>query len=452
MAGQLAKTAKIRALVDQPGTPGEQQAAAAALERVERVEPGLPATPIERAPLSDSAIKKLLRPEKGNKVYWDAALGGFGIRITAAGSRAFIIDYRTRGNGRQRRYTIGRFPNWTTGAARIEARRLRQLIDQGEDPLADIEQARTAPTVADLCDRFEREHLPRKRPGTKIAYERTLNLHIRPHFGLHTKVADVGYGDVDALHRKITATGGTYAANRTVAIVSSMFTLAMRWNMRPDNPVNPARGIERNPEIKRKRYLTGDELARLLKTLAAHPDKQSANIVRLLLLTGARKGEVFAMRWADVDLDETGIWTKLSSTTKQKADHVVPLSAPALQLLKEIQQQQIAKQRTLGTFVFPADSETGHTVDIKGFWDKLRRAAGIANLRMHDLRHSFASQLASNGESLLMIGALLGHSDPSSTHRYAHLFQNPQRVASEKVGAAIVAAEKLKRDGGRHER
>ena len=160
-----------------------------------------------------------------------------------------------------------------------------------------------------------------------------------------------------------------------------------------------------------------------------------------MLLTGARKGEVLSARWGDIDL-EAGIWTKLGSTTKQKSDHVAPLSAPALQLLKEIQQQQTAKQRTLGTFVFPADSESGHTVDIKGFWGKLRRDAGIANIRMHDLRHSFASQLASSGKSLLMIGALLGHSDPSSTARYAHLFQDPQRAASEKVGAAIAAADK----------
>jgi integrase len=223
--------------------------------------------------------------------------------------------------------------------------------------------------------------------------------------------------------------------------VSKMFSLALRWNMRPNNPVNPAKGIERNPEIKRKRYLTADELARILKALATHTDKQSANIIRLLLLTGARKGEALSARWEDIDL-KNGIWTKLGSTTKQKSDHVAPLSAPALQLLNEIRAQQAGMRRPLGTFVFPADSESGHTVDIKGFWGKLRRDAGITNLRMHDLRHSFASQLASSGESLLMIGALLGHADPSSTARYAHLFQDPQRAATEKVAAAITAADK----------
>ena len=435
MAGQSARTAKIRALVDQPGTAGEQQAAAAALERVGSK---APAIPTEREPLSDAFIKKLPRPEKGNKVYWDSTLGGFGIRITAGGARSFVLDYRVKGSGRQRRITIGAYPNWSTGAARIKARELRRRIDSGEDPLADFEEIRAAPTVAELADRFVSEHLPRKRPGTQLAYERTLNLYIRPHFR-HTKVADVGFADIDALHRKVTTAGGPYTANRTVAILSKMFSLAMRWNMRPDNPVNPARGIERNPEIKRKRYLKDDELSRLVKALATHADKQSANIVRLQLFTGARKGEIFSMRWAEVDLIK-GIWTKPASTTKQKADHVVPLSAPALQLLKEISKQQTEWRRVLGEFVFPGRDGTGHVVDVKGFWNKLRKAAGISDLRMHDLRHSFASELASGGASLPLIGALLGHSDPTTTARYTHLFTDPQRAAAEKVGAVIVAA------------
>jgi integrase len=391
--------------------------------------------------LTNEIIKELPLPERGNKVYWDSALSGFGIRITAGGARSFVFDYRVRVTGRRRRYTIGGFPNWTTGAARVEARELRRRVDNGEDPLADFEAARTAPTVAELADRFAKEHLPRKRPGTRIAYKNTLDIHIRPHFGLHMKVADVDFASIDALHRKVTEVGGPYAANRTVAIVSKMFSLAIRWNMRPDNPANPAKGIERNLEIKRKRYLNGDELARLVKALAAHSDTKSANIIRLLLLTGSRKGEVFAMRWSDLDLS-TGIWTKPGSTTKQKTDHVVPLSAPALQLLNEIHKQQTAKRQVLGEFVFESDSETGHVVDIKQFWTKICQNAGITNLRPHDLRHSFASELASGGASLLMIGALLGHSDPTTTARYAHLFVDPQRAAAEKVGATIVAAGK----------
>jgi integrase len=392
----------------------------------------------EREGLTEAIIKRLAKPATGNKVYYDADVPGFGIRITAGGTKAFIFNYRVRGTGRERRITVGRYPNWTVGAARKEARQLQQTVDQGGDPLGDIETERSAPTVADLCDRFEAEHLPRKRAGTIQAYKLILTKHIRPHFGAHTKVADVVFSDIDALHRKISKSGAPYAANRTHAVLSKMFSLAVRWNMRRDSP---CRGIERNYEAKRKRYLSGDELARLTAALADWPDRQFANIVRMLLLTGARRGEVLAMRWADVDLG-TGTWTKPASTTKQRVDHVVPLSAPARQLLAEIQTQQASEHRALGEFVFPSHGATGHTVEIWYAWLALCKSAGIANLRLHDLRHSFASQLASGGASLPLIGALLGHSNPTTTHRYAHLFDDPQRAAVERVGAIIDAAGK----------
>jgi integrase len=352
----------------------------------------------------------------------------------AAGTTAFIFNYRVRGTGRERRITIGRFPNWTVGAARKEARRLQQMVDQGGDPLGDIEAERNAPTVADLCDRFGEEHLPRKRPGTIQAYRLILAKHIRPHFGAHAKVSEVVFADIDALHRKISRSGAPYAANRTIAVLSKMFSLATRWGMRPDNPV---RGIERNYEQKRKRYLSGDELARLTKALAA-PDKQFANIIRMLLLTGARRGEVLSMRWADLDL-AVGTWTKPASTTKQKADHAVPLSAPARQLLSEIRDERAKKHpnQPLGEFVFPSHRASGHVVDIWPSWVALCKAAGIDRLRIHDLRHSFARQLASSGASLPLIGALLGHSNPTTTHRYSHLFDDPQRAAVERVAAII---------------
>ena len=145
------------------------------------------------------------------------------------------------------------------------------------------------------------------------------------------------------------------------------------------------------------------------------------------------------MRWDQVDF-ESGTWTKPGATTKQKTDHVVPLSAPARQLLSEIRERQTAKKKVLPEFVFPGAGNTGHVVEIKKAWRSLCKAADIHGLRIHDLRHSFASQLASGGASLPLIGALLGHTQPSTTHRYAHLFQDPQRAAVEKVAAIIAAA------------
>jgi integrase len=383
--------------------------------------------------LTDSLVSNLTPPDHGNRIVYDAIVPGFGIRVTAAGNRSFILNYRVKGSGRERRYTIGSAASWTVAAARKEAKRLRVVIDGGGDPQGDIDTDREAPTMADLIQRFEQEHLPRKRPGTVSAYQFILRKHIEPHFGLHTKVADVQFSDCDALHRKITKAGSPYAANRTLAVLSMMFELACRWQMRSDNPT---KHIERNIEMKRQRYLSADELAALLKALAEYPNQKVANIFRLLLMTGARRGEVRSMRWENLDLKK-GTWSKPASTTKQKADHVVPLSAPARQLLSEI---DAAQRDARSDWVFPSSRGDGHIINLKDDWARLMRAAAITGLRTHDLRHSFASQLASGGASLPFIGRLLGHADPKTTQRYAHLFDDPLRAAVERVGAIYSGA------------
>jgi integrase len=391
--------------------------------------------------LTDALVRHLPLPEKNSKVHYDGDIPGFGVRITAAGARSFILRYRTRGAGRERTFTVGSAANWQTTAARAEAKRLRRLIDQGGDPVGDIEAEREAPTMAHLCDRFLAEHVTSLRLGTAYAYRMLVDNHVRPFFGQHAKVDDVVYADCDALHRNITKSGTPYAANRCVAVLSKMFSFAIRLNIRTDG-VNPARGVRRNYEQKRKRYLRGDELARLTTALASHPNQQSANIVRLILLTGCRRGEAMSARWADFDL-AAGTWSKPGSSTKQWEDHVAPLSAPARQLLSEIRAQQAAENRQIGPWVFPSTGASGHVVELARTWRAICESAGIVeNLRIHDLRHSFASQLASGGASLPLIGALLGHSSPSTTHRYAHLFDDPQRAAAEKVGAVIAAAGK----------
>jgi integrase len=381
--------------------------------------------------LTDSLVRGLDPRARGNRIVYDSAVPGFGIRVTAAGAKSFVINYRVKGSGRERRYTIGAFPSWSVSEARTEAKRLRRQIDGGGDPLGDIEDQRAAPTMKDLIERFEAEHLPRKRPGTAHAYRLILKNHIAPHFGAHTKVEEIVFADIDALHRKTTAAAGPYAANRTLAVVAKMFSLAVKWGLRE---TNPCRGIERNTESKRKRYLSADELKRLTDALTAYPNKQIADIFRLLLLTGARRGEVRAMQWTHVDLG-AGIWTKPGSTTKQKTDHVVPLSAPARQLLSEIRAEQVGKQ-SLGEYVFP--NGHGHVVRLQDHWTRICKTAQIDGVRVHDLRHSFASVLASGGASLPLIGALLGHSNPTTTARYAHLFDDSQRAAVERVGALIV--------------
>ena len=378
--------------------------------------------------LTDQFMRRLKPPPKGNKLHYDDLISGFAARVTAADAKAFVVNYYS--NGRERRFTIGAWPDWSVAAAREEAKRLKRHIDGGGDPVGEHRADREAPTVNDLCDRFEEEHLPRKRPTTQYDYRGILRAIVRPALGKR-KVASLAFEDIDRLHRDVAKNNGPYRANRTIAVFSKMCSLAMQWRWLP---TNPCRGIERADEQKRKRYLNAAELERLSKALTEHDDRDAADIFRLLLLTGARRGEVLAMRWDDYD-SESGIWSKPGATTKQKTTHVIPLSAPARQLL--------ASRERVSEYVFPGRAGA-HRIEIKGNWARVCAVAKIKGLRVHDLRHSYASQLASAGIGLHVIGGLLGHTQPQTTHRYAHLFSDPLRAATEKVGAIIAGKSSAK--------
>jgi len=387
----------------------------------------------QRGKLADKIIRDLRPPASGNRRTYDTEITGFGVRVTAAGARSFILNYYVA--GRERRLTIGAYPAWSVAAARDEAKRLRREVDSGKDPLGEREAVRAAPTVNELCDRYLAEHAVKKRSaaGDRAMIEKS----IRPRLG-NRKVAAITFADVDALHREVTGRGSPYAANRLAALLSKMFALSIRWGMRADNP---AKGVERNPEERRQRYLSGDELRRLTEALVGHASQAAANAVRLLLLTGARRSEVLGATWEHFDL-EAGVWTKPSSHTKQKSQHRVPLSAPARQLLTEIKEaaekSASAKGRAPSPYVFPARVGNGPMVEIKTSWTALCKAADLQGVRLHDLRHTYASVLASAGLSLPVIGALLGHTQPGTTARYAHLFDDPLRAATERVGAIVM--------------
>ncbi|HEX3861075.1 MAG TPA: site-specific integrase [Stellaceae bacterium] len=384
----------------------------------------------------DKFVRTVAVPPRGNRIAYDRgkdSVRGFGVRITAAGAKSFILNYTIA--GRERRYTIGAYPAWTVLVARKEAARLRREIDSGHDPLGAREADREAPTVADLCDRYLAEHAIKKR--TAADDESMIRRIVRPELGAR-KVASINFADVDRLHRKVTKASGGYAANRLLALLSKMFALAIRWEMRTDNP---AKGVERNTEERRYRYLTGEELRRLTEALATHPNQIAANAVRLMLLTGARRGEVLSATWDQFDLD-VGIWVKPSSHTKTKREHRVPISAPARQLLVEMRAEaekraKAKKRDEVSPFVFPARVGDGPMVEIKTAWAWLCTAAELKDVRVHDLRHTYASVLASAGLSLPVIGALLGHTQPGTTARYVHLFDDPLRAATERVGAIV---------------
>jgi integrase len=383
--------------------------------------------------LSDALVRGLLAPASGSRITYDRGpdrVRGFGCRVTAAGTKAFVLNYTVA--GRERRMTIGEYPTWRVATARAEAKKLRQEIDRGVDPLGERIAEREAPTVTELCDRYLAEHAVKKRDEGR-GDAAMIRLHVLPALRSR-KVTSIAYADVDRLHRKLSATA-PYQANRLAALLSKMFSLAIRWQMRPDNP---CKGVERNHEEKRSRYLSSEELRRLTEALAVHPSKPVANAVRLLLLTGGRKTEVLAATWDQFDLAE-GVWVKPSSHTKQKREHRVPLSAPARQLLVEMRAEAGDSR-----FLFPARSggNVGHLTEIKKSWAALCKAAGISGFRIHDLRHSYASFLASAGLSLPVIGALLGHSQVATTQRYSHLFDDPLRAATERVGAIVAGSGK----------
>jgi integrase len=379
--------------------------------------------------LTDRTVKTLPCPASGNRIYFDDLVRGFGCRVTAAGARAFVLDYRRKADGLQRRYTIGSAPEWTVLAAREEAKRLKREIDGGADPIGEHRETRAASTMADLCDRFLQDYVPRKRPSTQRDYRQQISVDIRPALG-RMKVAAVSLADVDGWHRRISKRAPTHA-NRALAVLSRMFAMAIRWGLRADNP---CRGIERNQEHKRQRYLTGLELSRVTAALAELRDQGAANAIRLLLLTGARRGELLAARWPDIDVD-AGVWIKPGATTKQRTMHRVPLSEAACRLLAEMRKQADGSE-----YLFPAPHKAGPRTDIDDAWNALRKAAGIPDVRLHDCRHSFASILASQGLSLPVIGALLGHTTPTTTARYAHLLDDPLRRATEAASAVITGA------------
>lgn len=427
--------------------------------------PDMPRRATER--LTDKLVRALPAPTKGATITYDADVPGFGARVTTTGARAFVLNYMSA--GRERRMTIGQFPTWSATAAREEARALRRKVDSGIDPMAEREAQdaaavaeRSAPTMNDLFARYDAEHLPRKSPRAAADDRSMWHRIVLPRLGA-VKVADVKHDDIDALHAAVSKTRPV-RANRVVEVVRKAFNMSIRWGWRTDNP---ASGVHRNQEEKRTRYLSAAEVMKLSEALAAHSERTSANAIKLLMLTGARRGEVLGARWDMFDL-ETGVWVKPSAHTKQCKEHRVPLSAPTVQVLSEILAAATADASVGGTsispYVFPGHDGEPIT-DIKRTWLSVCRKAGLAEqvekrtregkvvmtgkgepemvwqatARIHDLRHTYASILASHGLSLPIIGALLGHTQTQTTARYAHLLDDPLRAATERVGAVVTA-------------
>lgn len=377
--------------------------------------------------LTKSSVDRIEADEGREQIYWDAELPGFGLRVKPSGTKSFIVQYRNRSTGRSRRKTIGTLgPLMTLHQAKEMARGILSDVVRGADPVAAHQKIRNAPSVADLAQRYLREHAePKKRPKSVKNDHCYLDRHVIPRLG-SMKAHEVRPQDIQALHNSLVNT--PYQANRVLALVSKMFSLSVRWELRPDNP---AKGIEKFGEAKRHRWLSDSELARLTQALDDHPNQIAANAIRLQLLTGARIGEVLTARWDDFDL-QRGVWTKPSHHTKQKRTEHLPLSTSAIELMTRIH-----GSGTPQSLVFANPTTKKPYRDLRRFWAAITSSAGLEDYRIHDNRHTHASHLVSSGMSLAIVGRLLGHTNPLTTQRYAHLADDPLREAAEIIGRKL---------------
>jgi integrase len=355
------------------------------------------------------------------------------LRVTANGQKTYIFKYRV-GGGRAaaiRKPTIGKHGEITPDEARKIALSWAAKARAGEDPSGERQERRKELTVAELATRYLEQHASvRKKPRSVEEDEGNLNRHILPALG-KLKISDVTRKYVTTLHHAMKDKPTT--ANRIIALLSKMFNLAEAWGLRPDNS-NPCRHVQKYKETKRKRYLSEAELARigeaLEQELATHGNTSAVNAIRLLILTGCRYSEILTLTWEEVDLEHRCLRLKDSKTGAK----TVPLNAHALALLASIE------RRENNPYVIVGSKEGAHLVNLPKVWRRVSKAASLEDVRLHDLRHTYASVGVAGGFSLPVIGALLGHTQAATTQRYAHLADDPLKHATDAIGARIAAA------------
>ena len=410
---------------------------------------------VNRQKLTEKILRDAEPADGRDYQIFDTEVRGFAACIYRGGGRAFTIDYRYA--GRQRRMTFARWPEWGVSAARERAKELRREIDAGGDPLANREAVREAPRMTDLIARYIDVHLTHLAKLNASDQRSMMEKFIGPAWG-RMLVTEVSSYDVELLLNKVAegrarpakakpnnrarklqgAKPTPVRANRVGEVVRKMFAYAVKWGWREDNP---AMGFRRRMETPRERYLSPDELSRLAAALDAADDDRGAGIIRLCMLTGARVGEVRQARFEDFNLEHLS-WTKPASTTKQRRVHRVPISDEAAAIVR---QRRVAVAKG-SPWLFPGEVPGEPVQEIRRLWARIQKDIGIEDVRIHDLRHTFASLLVSGGASLEMIGKLLGHSQMQTTQRYAHLMDSPLRAGVGAVASAFKPRPRLVHD------
>ena len=391
---------------------------------------------ISRVKLTTDLVKRAKYDPEGTskQILWDRDIVGFGLRILPH-SKRFVLRYRTAG-GRERLMALGQWGPLTVDQAREMAQTVLSQVTRSKlagidhDPVEEKRVKATEPvTVADLWRYYERTALAKQRPRSRAEAQGLWRRHVEPRLG-HLDILEATESVIQIFHAEVGETAGHVTANRALIVVSAIFNARPKTTL-PDLP-NPAREVEHFREAPRERFLKADEYRRLgdaINDLEARglALEAAATYFRVLALTGLRASEVRCLRWED--LDPAKLTAKLQETKAGKPRYA-PIGAAAMQLLLDLPQRC--------EWVFPGVDLKGPMANPQKLWERLRKAAGLKGVRMHDLRHSLASVAVNDGSaSLRVLGHVMGHARPETTERYAHVLDEAA------AGVAQVAANTI---------